>query len=137
MDGLLKGLEFITHGGFMMYPLLLSILIALSVIFERLYTMKFVFATPRGTVLRIFEEVKSNKLKAAEGICQERLTPVVDVLSAGIEHFENSLEEMELAMKNRAEEWVPRFERRIEVIDTVITAAPLMGLLGTLSLIHI
>jgi len=35
---------------------------------------------------------------------------------------------MELSMKNRAEEWMPVLERRIETIDTVITAAPLMGL---------
>jgi biopolymer transport protein ExbB len=40
---------------------------------------------------------------------------------------------MELSMKNRAEEWIPRLERRIEVVDTVITAAPLMGLLGTIT----
>lgn len=133
MESMWKGFEFITHGGFMMYPLLLSILVALSVILERLYTLQINFATPRHTVLRIFEEVKSQKLQAAESVCQESRTPVADVLSAGIEHFQNPLEEMELAMKNRAEEWVPRLEKRIEVIDTVITAAPLMGLLGTIT----
>jgi biopolymer transport protein ExbB len=84
-------------------------------------------------VLKIFEEVKARKYQAAENVCREHSTPVSDVLAAGIEHFENPLEEMELAMKNRAEEWVPRLERRIEVIDTVITAAPLMGLLGTIT----
>ena len=36
-------------------------------------------------------------------------------------------------MKNRAEEWIPILEKRIDVIDTVITAAPLMGLLGTIT----
>lgn len=133
MESMWKGFEFITHGGFMMVPLLLSVLIALSVIFERLYTLQISFATPRNTLLRIFEEVKSQKLKAAEGVCRESRTPVADVLAAGIEHFQNPLEEMELAMKNRAEEWVPRLEKRIEVIDTVITAAPLMGLLGTIT----
>ncbi len=117
----------------MMYPLLISVLIALSVIFERLYSFHFTFATPRSTVLKIFEEVKLRKLKEADASCQASRTPVADVLAAGIEHFENPLEEMELAMKNRAEEWIPRFEKRIEIIDTVITAAPLMGLLGTIT----
>jgi biopolymer transport protein ExbB len=36
-------------------------------------------------------------------------------------------------MKNQAEEWMPLLEKRIDVIDTVITAAPLMGLLGTIT----
>src|SRR4029077_9683345 len=55
------------------------------------------------------------------------------VLSAGLEHFSNPVTEMELSMKNRAEEWMPVLEKRIEVLDTVITAAPLMGLLGTIT----
>jgi biopolymer transport protein ExbB len=133
METMGRGFEFITHGGFMMYPLLVSVLIALSVILERLYTLHKTYATPQSAVLKIFEEVKARKYQAAENVCREHSTPVSDVLAAGIEHFENPLEEMELAMKNRAEEWVPRLERRIEVIDTVITAAPLMGLLGTIT----
>jgi biopolymer transport protein ExbB len=36
-------------------------------------------------------------------------------------------------MKNQGEEWIPLLEKRIEIIDTVITAAPLMGLLGTIT----
>ena len=36
-------------------------------------------------------------------------------------------------MKNQAELWMPRLEARIDIIDTVITAAPLMGLLGTIT----
>jgi biopolymer transport protein ExbB len=36
-------------------------------------------------------------------------------------------------MQNQAEMWVPRIEKRLEILDTVITAAPLMGLLGTIT----
>lgn len=133
MGDVLKGFTFITHGGFMMVPLLLSLLLALAVIFERLFLFQARYTTSRETVLRIFEEVKGKSLKAAAASCANEQGPIADVLSAGIEHFQNPLEEMELAMKNRAEEWMPRLERRIEVIDTVITAAPLMGLLGTIT----
>ena len=133
MESIWKGLEFIAHGGFMMVPLLLSALLAISVILERLYTLQRNYVTPRNVMLKIFEQVKAQKLQEAEKICQNCHTPVADVLSAGIGHFQNSMEEMELAMKNRAEEWVPLLEKRIEVIDTVITAAPLMGLLGTIT----
>ena len=36
-------------------------------------------------------------------------------------------------MKNRAEGELPKIEARLGVLDTVITAAPLMGLLGTIT----
>jgi len=133
MSGVLQGFVFVTHGGFMMIPLLLSLLAALSVIFERLYLFHARYLTSRETVLKIFEEVKGFGFEAALAACKKEQGPVADVLLAGIAHFQNPLAEMELAMKNRAEEWIPRLERRIELIDTVITAAPLMGLLGTIT----
>ncbi|MGZ3657867.1 MAG: MotA/TolQ/ExbB proton channel family protein [Bdellovibrionota bacterium] len=128
MHDLVSGFEFVTHGGFMMIPLLASALVALTVILERFFMLQRRYVTPRERVAEIFAQVKARKFSAIESN-----TPVADVLAAGIEHFQNPPVEMELAMKNRAEEWIPLLEKRIEVIDTVITAAPLMGLLGTIT----
>jgi biopolymer transport protein ExbB len=133
MHSLLSGLEFIMRGGFMMYPLLLSAVVALAVIIERIYVFQKVYATSHGFADSIFKQIRSQQLTQAAEACQLIKTPVSSVLSAGIEHFDNPVEEMELSMKNQAEAWVPLLERRIEVIDTVITAAPLMGLLGTIT----
>jgi biopolymer transport protein ExbB len=133
MHDLIAGFEFILRGGFMMYPLLLSALIALTVIFERLYVFRNRYATSAAWVGQVMEQVRSGKLQEADRICKEQQTPIASVLAAGIEHFGNPVEEMELSMKNQAEAWIPLLEKRIEVIDTVITAAPLMGLLGTIT----
>jgi biopolymer transport protein ExbB len=133
MHEILGGFELILRGGFMMYPLLLSALLAITVILERFHAFQRRFVTPAHVVNKVLQQVRSRQLKEADAACQSLDTPVSAVLSAGIEHFENPLAEMELAMKNRAEEWVPLLEKRIEVIDTVITAAPLMGLLGTIT----
>lgn len=133
MHSLLSGLEFIMRGGFMMYPLLLSALVAAAVIFERIYVFQKVYSTSKGFSDDIFKLIRNKDLKTAAQNCQMLNTPVSSVLSAGIEHFENPLEEMELSMKNQAEAWVPLLEKRVEIIDTVITAAPLMGLLGTIT----
>jgi len=116
-----------------MWPLLLSAVFALTVIFERLYSFKKRFLTPPTLVREVLEYVKSGNLAQADKLCEKNQTPVSSVLGSGIEHFSNPVEEMELAMKNQAEEWMPLLEKRIEIIDTVITAAPLMGLLGTIT----
>jgi biopolymer transport protein ExbB len=132
MHDLMGGIEFISRGGFMMIPLLLAALIGLAVLIERLYVLYKRFPVETATISNIFSLIKNNKMREARDACAQHDAPVSAVLAAGIEHFDNSIEEMELAMKNRAEEWVPRLEKRVEVIDTVITAAPLMGLLGTI-----
>jgi biopolymer transport protein ExbB len=126
-------LQFIFKGGFMMIPLLISALLALTVSIDRLAIFGRAYKT-KGDLLRgAFEKLKEGKRAEAEALCKEQAGPVGAVLAAGIEHLNNPLEEMELAMKNEGESWVPRLERRIHVIDTVITAAPLMGLLGTIT----
>ncbi len=133
MSSIISGYEFVMRGGFMMIPLLFSALIALTVIFERSYVFYRVYITSPQWISKILQKLKSQELKKAEDACHRMNTPVASVLLAGIEHFDNSIEEMELSMKNRAESWVPLLEKRLEWIDTVITAAPLMGLLGTIT----
>lgn len=117
----------------MMYPLLASAFLALTVILERMYCLLLRYPSPPELVAKTLERARSGEAGAALKECEGLLAPVPAVLSAGLRNFENPVEEMELAMKNQAEVWVPRLEKRIEVIDTVITAAPLMGLLGTIT----
>ena len=117
----------------MMYPMLLGALIALTIIFERIYAFHHTYATSQAWTLQIFELIRRKELNQAQELCKARITPVSGVILSGIEHIENPLEEMELSMKNQAEAWMPLLEKRVEVIDTVITAAPLMGLLGTIT----
>ena len=133
MHAIQNALEFTMRGGFMMYPLLLSALVALAVILERSYIFHRRYVTPGGFVAQVLKHVQSNQLDQARKSCAQTESPIASVMAAGLEHFQNPVAEMELAMKNRAEEWIPVMERSIEVIDTVITAAPLMGLLGTIT----
>jgi biopolymer transport protein ExbB len=133
MHNLKAGFEFIMHGGFMMYPLLISALVALTVIIEKFYSFRTHYFTPREVTNEVIQKVLAHQLDEALKVCARKDTPVTSVLSSGISHFQNPAEEMELSMKNQAEEWMPLLEKRIEVIDTVITAAPLMGLLGTIT----
>ncbi len=127
-----SGLELITRGGFMMYPLLISALLALTVIFERYYVLLVRLTTPSESVTKTLEQARSGDVGSALKTCEGN-SPLLSVLSAGLKHFDQPIEEMELAMKNQAESWVPKLEKRIDFIDTVITAAPLMGLLGTIT----
>ena len=116
-----------------MYPLLLSGLVALTVILERVLVFRRYYKTSPTLLTAVFKQLKGGQLTQAEEECRKVLTPATSIIVAGLEHFNNPLAEMELCMKNRAECWIPILESRIDVIDTVITAAPLMGLLGTIT----
>jgi biopolymer transport protein ExbB len=128
----LEGFKFIFRGGFMMIPLLGSSLIALTVIIERWKTLTRRYVAPGGFAGKVLNLAREGKTGQASEICKGKDLPVASVLSVGLKHFSNPLPEMEIAMKNAGEEWVPRLEKRIHVLDTTITIAPLMGLLGTI-----
>lgn len=104
-------LSFILRGGFMMYPLLFSAIVAVAVVIERLIVFHFRF--------RLNEDATTG--------------PIASVIDAGQSSFKFSPEEMERSMRDRAELWLPLLEKRLDILDTIITAAPLMGLLGTIT----
>ncbi|MFZ9596564.1 MAG: MotA/TolQ/ExbB proton channel family protein [Bdellovibrionia bacterium] len=127
------GFELIKKGGFMMIPLLLSGLVALTVILERFFLLNKNLKTPQVTVQNALNLLAQGHISEALQLAESHLGPACSVLKCGLESFSYPLPEFELKIKNRAEAWIPLLEKRIEWIDTVITAAPLMGLLGTIT----
>jgi biopolymer transport protein ExbB len=126
-------IQFLFRGGFMMYPLLLSAGLAAVVIIERLWLLKSRLVTPKNEARKVLDLVRAGQfLKAADQSADSR-SPVLNVLYAGVKDPKAPFDEVELAMQNEAEKWIPFVEKRLEVLDTVITAAPLMGLLGTIT----
>lgn len=116
-----------------MFPLLLSALCALVIIIERAVAFRNSFATPPTVAASLLSLIENQNWDQALKICEQSDGPMYSVLSAGIKHFDSPQDVLELAMKNQAEAWVPRIEKRIDILDTIITAAPLMGLLGTIT----
>lgn len=116
----------------MMAPLLFSALVALTVIMERIRSFHR-YATAPGFLTAALEDLGQGRQEESLTRCQAQAGPVGAVLAAGLGHLANPTEEMELAMKNEAEAWIPVLEKRVHLVDTVITAAPLMGLLGTIT----
>jgi len=99
MGGFLEGFKFIFRGGFMMIPLLASSLIALTVIIERWKAFHKRYVTPPGFINDVLEKARAGKLLEAIQACHGKDIPVAAVLKAGLEHFKNPTEEMEIAIQ--------------------------------------
>jgi biopolymer transport protein ExbB len=74
--------------------------------------------------------VEQGKLKEALADGQESPLPAVRVLAAGLAHRNPSYPK---AMEVAAQGEMPVLKRRLVVLDTIITLAPLLGLLGTIT----
>lgn len=114
-----------------MYPLLFCSIVSLTVIIERAI---FWFRQSRNRNLpgleAFMECVEKDDLdgarKEAEGTMDDRIR----VLVCGMVHREFSLRE---ALQMSAGEEINRMRRYLPVLDTMITLAPLLGILGTVT----
>ncbi len=118
-----------------MWPLLLTSLVAVTVVVERLiFIVRERRRRRQQDVDAILVCVERGDLKAATDVGQGSEDFVARVLLYGLEHHGQSYASALLRASNQE---LNRFGRGLSVLDTIITLAPLLGLLGTVTgMIH-
>lgn len=123
--------SYFKKGGPIMWPLLALAVLALSVIFERLMFL----AVEKGrrshrTVAAIMSALEKGQPDEAIEAGLKSKDFVARALSYALKHRKKSLSDA--LMRSSAQEMV-RYTRGIALMDTVVTMAPLLGLLGTVT----
>jgi biopolymer transport protein ExbB len=128
-------IQIFLKGGPMMWPLLLTSLTALTVVFERLiFTVRELMSRQPAVVGEIFAAVERGDLEAAEKAGEGSPDFVARTLTYALRHRDLSYSNALLAAANLE---LQRFNRGISVLDTIVTLAPLEGLFGTVTgMIH-
>jgi len=118
-----------------MYPLLACSLVSLTVIVERsLFWVQEKRRTDDLLVNEVLELARLQKHLEIKARVKGAADYALKVLVCGLVHREYSLSK---AMEMAAMEEIKRMRRYLPVLDTVITAAPLLGILGTvIGIIH-
>ncbi len=118
-------------GGPIMWPLLCAALIAFITVIERvLFLLDQKAKRDPKAMDRFFDAVEQGDIEEATRICQDSKFFVVRTLGYALKHKEKSLAN---ALVYAQEQELKRFRRGIPVLDTIITLAPLLGLLGTVT----
>jgi biopolymer transport protein ExbB len=118
-------------GGPIMWPLLVSSILALGAVLERLwFLMNEKRKRNRKALDQLFSEVARGNVDTAVRIGKESKDFVVRAMGYALERKDQSLSN---ALSYATAKELKRFKRSIPVLDTVITLAPLLGLLGTVT----
>jgi biopolymer transport protein ExbB len=121
-------ISIIVKGGLVMIPLVLCSVISLALTIERLLYWRRI--SSKQPVEQMLASVEQGKLTEALSDGQESPLPAARVLAAGLAHRNPSYSK---AMEVAAQGEMPILKRRLVVLDTIITLAPLLGLLGTIT----
>lgn len=118
-----------THGGFLMYPLLLCSVIALTLIIERsIFWAASGIDRDRPLMDRVLALSAEENWEEIRKTTQGSKNSVVRVLISGILHRDYSPVK---AMESAAADEIYKMRRFMGALDTIITIAPLLGILGT------
>ncbi len=112
-----------------MWPLLLSSLTALTIVIERLMFW-WREDRKRGTLSleQLFNWVEEADYDAPAGLDRSKVFASARILLVGLSHREHGLAE---GIEVAAGREIARMKQGLGILDTIITMAPLLGILGT------
>jgi len=124
-------LAIIQAAGWPIWPLLLASVVAVALIIERFVTLRDAKIVPPALldqVLQVFQR---------QGVTEEVLdklsqdSPLGQVLAAGLRNYKGSRYVMKDAIEEAGRAVAHNLERFLTTLGTIATAAPLLGLFGT------
>jgi len=129
--------EHIKKGGIVMVPILGIGLLCVVLAIWKFVSLRSLRTEVGPTLDKIVEMLRHERIDEAEGLARSLGEPLGPVILEGIEHRHAPREHIEEIMHERISGEVPVLERHLAVLAVSAAAAPLLGLLGTVTgMIH-
>ena len=120
-------------GGVVMWPLLACSVLALALIVERVVFWVRVNRRQHRVVRDVLNFYRINNMVAVlDRLKQNADLPMTRIFSAALELEQPTPEEFRLALESEAQAEIPLLKRFNNIFETIISLAPLLGLLGTI-----
>lgn len=123
----------LSKGGYVMIPLMLCSVLSVAVMIDRFIKVKSAQADVSDDIRRAEDAVYEGKAKKSIEILDSVESPVARVLAAGLRNKHLGERAAERAMEEQGMHEVAALNHRLGWLDTIITIAPLLGLLGTVT----
>ncbi|PYJ04070.1 MAG: MotA/TolQ/ExbB proton channel family protein [Verrucomicrobia bacterium] len=123
--------KYFEDGGPVMYPILITAIVAVAVVGERTFWWwRESRKRDPETLEKVFAALENGDFSEAARVSRDSEDPVIRTIWHGMNHFHSSLQG---ALQVAAGVELQKAGRFLTVMDTLVTLAPLLGLLGTVS----
>ena len=127
-------LEFFLKGGPVMWPILISALVAVAVVGERAFWWwRESRKRDPQKMEHLLAALENSDVAAATKVSADSEDPVIRVIRHGLNHIGHAHGSLLGALQLAAGVELKRAGRFLTVMDTLVTLAPLLGLLGTVT----
>src|SRR5579859_3527150 len=123
--------KYFEAGGPVMWPILVTALVAVAVVGERTFWwIRESAKRDPQTLEKLFAALENGDFREAARLSKDSSDPIIRMIWHGMNHFHSSLQG---ALQVAAGVELQKAGRFLTVMDTLVTLAPLLGLLGTVS----
>lgn len=127
-------LDFIIKGGPVMIPIGLCSLVALTVIVERLWSLRKPLIIPPDFLPGLQQLMKRSEPDTAAALdyCVGNASPVAQIFAAGLKRLGEPVELLEKHVQEAGERQVLKLHKYMRLLSMIASVSTLLGLLGTI-----
>ncbi len=123
--------EFIIQGGIVMYILIATSLVSLTIIFERFWSLRPSAVIPEKEIAAIEKAVREDRVDDALELCKNNNTAMSRILWVALKNRGVKRNIMKEILEEVGRQEVAHLERFVGILALIAAIAPLLGLLGT------
>jgi biopolymer transport protein ExbB len=124
-------IDFFRAGGIVAYPLLGFSILAVALIVERIVFWTKLKRRQNRIIRETFRLYRADPEAAIRKLKQNADLPIARIFIEALELENPNSEEFRLALESATQAEIPTLKRYGNIFETIITASPLFGLLGT------
>lgn len=125
--------ELIRSGNIMMIPLGLCSLIAVAVVVERLFALRYRRVIVPEVVGAVETLGAGTDFSVARAILDRNRGPFANIIAAGLDHADDDWQIVRDALQEAGRQEAVRVNRHLNILEAIAAVAPLLGLLGTVT----
>lgn len=133
MGWIIDAVSLLAKGGFVMIPLMLCSVVSIAVLIERFISLKNAQADVSDVIKKAEDALYGYEPEKAIVYLERMDNPVTRVLATGVRNCHLGERGAERAMEEQGTKETAALTKRLGCLDTIITVAPLLGLLGTVT----
>ena len=126
--------ELIERGGWVMLPLALCSLLALTVIVERcIWGPRRSRVIPDELLAQVRDLISRGRIDELMGLCRAQESPLARIVLVAARNVRRSRQEVVTAVEAVGKKEAFELQKYLPILGTIAAIAPLLGLLGTVS----